>query len=308
MKTLKPLNMCFKTSIVTSMYNKNNEVLKTIDNLFLSSLINNGNKDTEVIIIDDCSPLRTETENVINKHLPLLKDAFGSVLFIRNESNLGFAKSFNRGINIATGENLLITNDDVYFPVGSIQKLVDTLSESDHYALVGPISNNPELWSFQYCMQAPKIKSFSVEEINKLESFSIRLAYLMHDQRKTVDNLCGFCFATDASFLKSIGGFSEKYEHGYFEDTDLIQRINHSYGLKKVAVNMEVFISHGGPKGASQSFKQLPIKMVISLIINSFKYANTWGYGTLLNRYIYGIGSQKGKGTISELLHPNLQF
>ena len=300
--------MCFKTSVITSMYNKNKEVLETIDKLFIPSLINNGDKDTEVIIIDDCSPLKKETENIINKHLPLLKDAFGSVLFIRNESNLGFAKSFNRGINIATGKNLLITNDDVYFPVGSIQKLVSTLSESDHYAMVGPISNNQELWSFQYCKQAPKLKSFSAEETNRLESFSLRLASLMHGQRKIVKNLCGFSFAADAAFLKSLGGFSEKYKHGYFEDTDLVQRINHSYGFKKVVINMEVFISHGGPDGASQSFKQLPIKMITSLIVNSFKYANTWGYETLLERYIYGVGSQSGKGTISELLHENLQF
>ncbi|MCX6754234.1 MAG: glycosyltransferase [Candidatus Nomurabacteria bacterium] len=300
--------MGLKTSIITSMYNKHSEVLKIIDELFIPSLIQNGNKDTEIIIIDDCSLLEAETENLINKHLPSLRNSFASVIFVKNQVNLGFAKSFNRGINMACGENLLITNDDVYFPIGSIKKLVDTLSESENYALVGPVSNNIELWSFQYCKQAPKIASYSDQEIARLELFSTWLAKNMHNQRKTVDNLCGFCFAADASFLKKFGGFSEKYKHGYFEDTDLIKQITKKYGYEKIAVNMEVFINHGGPKGASQTFKQLPVKMFISLIVNSFKYANTWGYSTLLKRIIYGLKSHFGIGTISELIPKKIKF
>lgn len=291
-----------KTTLVTSMYNQNISVLETLDKLFFPSLLKNGNKNIGILILDDCSPLRRETEELVNKYTSKLMRAFAFVKFLRNKTNLGFAGSFNKGIRLTQTKYILIANDDLYFPAGSIKRLISTLNEKESYGLVGPISNNKELWSYQYCRQAPKIKSYKPEEIKKLDLFSSWLQKEMTGQRMVTDNICGFCFAADTAFLKSFNGFTEKYQHGYYEDTDLIQRIIKEHGLGSVAINMEVFIGHGGVNGASQSFKQLPLKMVKSLIVNSFKYAKTWGYLKLLRRFIYGTLSQLGYGTISSLL------
>ena len=296
------------TSIITSLYNSKVETLDVIDKLFFPSLLNNKGADKELIIIDDGSPLKKETTYLVEKYLQDLRRSFVDVKFIRNETNLGFSKSFNKGIFMASGEKLLVTNDDTYFPFCSIEKLVSTLSEKPGYGLVGPITNAQTAWSPQYCKQAPLIKSYSYTELERLELFSKWLAEHMKDRRMITDNLCGFCFAADAYFLKNIGGFNEKYKFGYYEDTDLASRVAREYGKEKLVINMEVFVGHGGIKGTSGSFLQHPVKMIYYLLVNGIKYANDWGYGKLLKRITYGILSQRGKGTISELLPDKIKF
>jgi len=297
-----------KTTLVTSMYNQNISVLETLDKLFFPSLLKNGNKNIGILIIDDCSPLRRETVELVNKYTSKLMRAFAFIKFLRNKTNLGFAASFNKGIRLTQTKYILIANDDLYFPTGSIKGLINTLDGPENYGLVGPISNNKELWSYQYCRQAPKIKSYQPKEIEKLDLFSSWLQKEMAGQRIITDNICGFCFAADTAYLKSFGGFTEKYQHGYYEDTDLIQRIIKEHGKGSVVINMEVFIGHGGVKGASGSFKQLPLKMVKSLMANSAKYAQTWGYMKLLKRFVYGTLSQLGYGTVSQILPKKILY
>ena len=299
-----------KTTIVTSMYNRKPEVLETIDKLFFPSLLHNGNKSIGIIIIDDCSPLREETENLVYRYLPFLKNVFAFATFVRNESNLGFAKSFNRGINMTNTKNIVIANDDLYFPFGSIEKLVNTLSEPANYGLVGPISNSPIMWSFQYAKQAPRIKSYSIKEFDKLEAFSLLLTKKMPSRRTTTDHhLCGFCFAANTAFLKEFDGFDERYEYGTFEDTDLVARILKKYGKAKLGINMEVFIGHGGVGGNSKTLFQQPMKMVYHNLLNSYIFFKRWGFKKYLKILLFGLQSQRnGKGTISELLPGNIKF
>ena len=279
--------MAGKTTIVTSMYNKSTEVLEILDKLFFPSLLLNGSKneigrdsgikDIGIIIIDDCSPLRTETMNLFNKYLYKLLEVFAFVKFVRNEENLGFSKSYNKGIRMVRTKYILVTNDDLYFPPGSIKKLVQTLDETENYGLVGPIANNSTLWSYQYAKQAPKLNSYEPKEINRLKNFSIWLEEKMRGQRKTTDHhLCGFCFAAKTEFIKEFGGFNENYNFGQFEDTDLVRRVVKKYGSKKIAIIMDVFVGHGGVNGNSRSLLQEPQKMIFFAFYNGMKYLRKW--------------------------------
>ena len=115
------------TTIVTSMYNKSSQVIETIDKLFLPSLLNNASSDKELILIDDVSPAKSETLALLDKYLPELKKKFGNVEFVQNEENLGFGPSYNGGIMRANGANIVVVNDDVYFPENSVSKLTSIL-------------------------------------------------------------------------------------------------------------------------------------------------------------------------------------
>lgn len=290
-------------SIVTSMYNRKAEVLDIISHLLLPSLLNNSASDIELIIIDDCSPMKYATETLIEKYLPALKRRFGNVIFVRNESNLGWTGSVNRGIFMAGGVKTIIANNDLYFPLNSIKRLAETLDDPKGYLIAGPITNNQGVWTFQYCRQAPTLKSYASAEIEKLEKFSSWLWAKMEGHCRVVSGLSGFCLTLNSTFLKKIGGFDEKYRVGYLEDADLIQRIVIEYGKKAVAANLGVFICHGGVRGASRTMLQQPFRVAKALIANSLKYANTWGYKKWIRGVIYGFRTQlTGKGTISELL------
>jgi GT2 family glycosyltransferase len=282
------------------MYNRDQSVIDVVDQVFFPSLLQNGSQDTELIIIDDASVLEKETTRVVAKYLPELRARFGHVTMKRNVTNLGFAGSYNTGIKIASGSKLVITNDDVYFPRGSVDALLQTLNEAQ-YLIAGPVTNAKTAWSYQYCKQAPTLRSYSHLELTRLEEFATVLRKRMLNHRMETDNLCGFCFAADAAFLKEMGGFDEHFKYGFFEDTDLIQRTVARHGLDTVVINCEVFVAHGGVKGSSGSMNQQPLKMVKSLMVNQYKYAQRWGWGTLAKRLRYGITSQMtGSGTISD--------
>jgi GT2 family glycosyltransferase len=309
-----------KITIVTSMYNKNAEVLEILDKLFFPSLLfngcrnengkNSGIKDTGLIIIDDCSPLKVETMNLFNKYLYRLLGVFAFVKFVRNKENLGFSKSYNKGINLVKTKYILVTNDDLYFPPGSIKRLFQALDEPANYGLVGPIANNSTLWSYQYAKQAPRLRSYEQKEIDRLKNFSIWLEKNMKGQRITTDHhLCGFCFAAKTEFLKEFNGFDESYSFGQFEDTDLVRRVIKKYGPKKIAIIMDVFVGHGGINGNSRTLLQEPQKMIFYAIFNGIKYLKKWGLKAYLKILLFGIRSQTtGKGTISELLPKEVNF
>ena len=290
-------------SLIVSMYNRSSQIIRIIDSLFFPSLIRNASTDIELVIIDDCSPFQKETQTVVDKYLPVLKSDFGSVVFTRNSCNFGFARSYNIGMRMASGEQLLITNDDVYFPRGSIANLARTLKEPAGYLVAGHIVNASTAWSYQYCKQAPVLKSYASEELAKLEAFALFLERKMAGRRLITDNLYGFCFIADAGLLREMGGFDERYAYGLFEDTDLVQRIVREYSKKVIAINLGVFVGHGGIHGSSRSIFQLPAKLLYYTLVNGCKYANSWGWGTLAMRLRNGLLSQfTGKGTISELL------
>lgn len=292
-----------RVSIIISMYNRKRKTLKVIDQLLFPSLLNNGCKDTELILLDDCSPMEEETELLVGKYLTHLKERFGDVVYSRSSVNLGFAGSYNRGISMARGKQIIIANDDLYFPRGSIGRLVGTLDGPEKFLIAGPITNANTAWSYQYCRQAPHIVEYTRQETERLEAFGQWLHHLMEGQTLKTDNLCGFCFAADAAMLRAVGGFDQRYVYALYEDTDLIQKIVKRYGKEKVVVNQAVFVNHGGIEGASGSILQHPVKMACALVVNGIRYANRWGYWTLCKRIVFGLGSQlTGKGTISETL------
>jgi O-antigen biosynthesis protein len=297
--------MNIKTSIISSMYNRERKVLEVVDELFLPSLLGNCGQDKELIIIDDCSPLEKETEEVVEKHLAYLGHKFGRVVFERNKKNLGYAKAFNKGVSLATGDKVVIVNDDVYFPPTSIDRLVAVLDASPEVKIAGPVTNAPSVWSFQYCRQAPRPTSYAFKEITKLDKFSRFLWRRFGYAMTSVDILCGFCFAVDRNFFINIGGFDEKFFYGQFEDTNLIEGIKKKYSSQSVGVCNGVFVGHGGPRGTSRTMFQQPIKMQAAFWINGFRFAWRWGFRTWWRRIVFGIRTKcNGQGTISVIL-PN---
>ena len=208
---------------------------------------------------------------------------------------------------MARGEKIIVANDDLYFPLNSILGLAKTLDGPEGYLIAGPITNS-NTGTFQYCKQAPVIKSYAPQEIAKLEKFSEWLSVEMAGRKIKADNVCGFCFVVDPVLFNEMGGFDESYWYGFYEDTDLLQRIKQIYGEEKIAVNIEIFVGHGGANGFSRTMLQEPVKWNMALIINGFRYAHRWGYKTWLKRLAYIGQVELGKGTVSELLPKNIDF
>lgn len=263
-------------SIIVSIYNKKQSTLDVIDKLFFPSLINNASTNKELIIIDDCSPLKKETRILIKKYEKRLIKKFGNYKFIENSNNLGFAGSYNKGLKIASGKTVILTNDDVYFPLNSINELNRLLRSNKNFGAVIPVTNSA--YGSHNTLLLNRLKSLSNKEVEKIELFSKWLKKVMKNQyflAKMTDNLTGFCIVADKNFLDKIGYFDTRYKYGMVEDTDLFKRI--LLDKKEIIISLGIFVEHGGIGGGSSSILQHPYKAIKNYISNSIKYIAKWG-------------------------------
>jgi len=114
-------------SIILPTYNREKYIKRAIN-----SALNQTYKNLELIIIDDSS--NNKIANIIFK----IKKADSRVIYIRNESRLGFVKSLNKGIRMAKGKYIArLDSDDFWCDQKKLEKQVNFLENHPDYVLVG---------------------------------------------------------------------------------------------------------------------------------------------------------------------------
>lgn len=248
------MNQKHSVSIVTSMYNATPATLDVIKHLFLPSVLNNVNSDYQLILIDDVSPLRKQTRLVIEQFKEELRSSLGDFQYIESTENVGFSGSYNKGMKLAEGDIILMTNDDVYFPQGSIQRLAEPLKDYSFFGTVAPITDFA--YSYQNTKFFPQIQNYSAEELQRIEEFDATLRAQFSGQTTTVPfyDIIGFCQSFKKSDLEKLDYFDTTYKFGNFEDKDLNKRVEDAGG--EIIILVDTFVKHGGPNGGSVSVKQ----------------------------------------------------
>ena len=126
-----------------------------VPDMFNSILVQTRPPD-EVIFVDDHSPDATlEVLGALIAAHPEL--AGGRVSLLRNDRNMGQAASLNRGISMASGDLIMIVNDDDYLMHDAIESMLGFFGRHRDVALIGAhsiyFSGNEELAA------APKLSS-----------------------------------------------------------------------------------------------------------------------------------------------------
>lgn len=83
----------------------------------------------EVIVVDNCS--REACLPVIGEHFPQVRGLMAP-------TRQGFAKNYNQGLRTASGDYLLVLNNDTLIPAGALDMLLEALRAESSYAMVGP--------------------------------------------------------------------------------------------------------------------------------------------------------------------------
>lgn len=277
-RLLQREKICVKSelSIVFSMYNSKLENLQIIRDFFLPSLLNNLNSKTQLVIIDDGSPLHNETTQLIQGFMSKTKNLAGEVIFKRFGKNHGFAEAYNEGIRISDGKIIMILNDDIYLPKGSIDSMVQVLLSDKQIGAVGPVIDN--CWSSQSIILFNRISDLSLEELNKIENFSIWLRKVMKGEKYEIignrETLVGCCLCFKCEVIDKVGFFDNRFKYGLFEDNDWIKRVKlHGYN---VVLDAATFIEHGGPKGGSYTLRQNHMRHFVSMFVNAIKFGTKW--------------------------------
>lgn len=155
----------------------------------------------EIIIVDDAS-----TDN----SLDLVKDK--NVVVLKNEKNLGFSSTVNKGVGKARGDIIVLLNTDVYPQENFLEPLLKRFEDESVFA-VGCLDKSAE---------GGKI----VERGRGLGEW--KRGFLIH-RRGEVDKtntlwVSGGSGAFRKSIWDKLGGLNELYNPFYWEDIDLSYR------------------------------------------------------------------------------------
>ncbi len=106
-------------SVVMPAYNSAKTILPAIESVFIQDGIK------ELIIIDDCS--NDNTEDIVRAKIA---DSEYSIIYLRNERNMGAAFSRNRGIALANGEYIAFLDADDIWRYNKISKQIELIKKT----------------------------------------------------------------------------------------------------------------------------------------------------------------------------------
>lgn len=166
-----------------------------------------------VIIIDDAS-----TDPAISALLDSYKqDSFFHCY--RNEKNLGFSGTVNKGFDLASDADVILLNSDTKVTRGFAQRLRITAYSHTRVATVTPLSNNAGVFSVPSPGDNPVPAQFG------LYGFALAIAQAAVSPPIAVPTGNGFCMYIRRDALNETGLFdAEAFPRGYGEENDFCRR------------------------------------------------------------------------------------
>lgn len=180
----------------------------------------------EVIVVDNCS-----SDNSIEN----IAHYFPDLIFIRNETNVGFPAANNQAFRIAQGQYFLMLNPDTLIKEETLQQSLAVLRndssigclgvktlKGDDEILFSCARSRPSMWSV-FC------HLFYIDTIFRKWRFhkSIDMPYWDHNNSCDVDLLHGGYMMFPKSIYAKLGGLDEKVLM-FYEDTEYCCRIKNA--------------------------------------------------------------------------------
>ena len=216
--------------------------------------------DWELVVVDNASSDGTPD------HLRAYAAANPRVKLILNDENLGFAAGNNCGLRAATGDYLIVLNNDTYVTRGWMLDLIRHFRRRPDLGLLGPVTNN--------------IGNEAKIEIDYADMAEMASAAYAYTSARPGDELAVaavafFCVAMPRAVYEQVGDLDERFGLGFFEDDDYCQRVVQA-GYR-IAVAEDVFVHHH----LSASFDQLePARRQALFEANKALYEEKWGAWT----------------------------
>jgi len=195
--------------------------------------------DLEVVVVDNNSSDGTPG------YLQGLAARDSRIRCVLNGENRGFAGGNNDGVRVATGDSIVLLNNDTIVTEGWLERLLAPLEGDPSVGLAGPVSNAVGNEQKIHCA------GLSPGEIMK----EGRLWTAMSGgDRFETDRLGFFCVATRRDVWERVGPLDEGFGLGFYEDDDYCLRVRRA-GYRLLCVE-DVFVYHKG----SGTFDKSPEK------------------------------------------------
>ncbi|WP_246317038.1 glycosyltransferase [Paenibacillus agri] len=238
-----------KTSIVILTYNKLEFTIDCIESI--REYTTQGTY--EIIVVDNAST--DGSREWLSEQM--------DIITIFNDENYGFPKGCNQGIEVATGENILLLNNDVIVTTNWLDNLLLALNSSAEVGAVGAISNE--------CTYYQNI-SVNYTNIEEMQEFAKKINIHNPSEWEQRIKLVGFCMLIKRGVINEIGILDEIFSPGNFEDDDYSFRIMQA-GYRLLLCK-DTFVHHHGHATFSvdsRSFYNI-------LEQNALKFKEKWNF------------------------------
>lgn len=214
----------------------------------------------EVIVVDNAS-----TDGTRN-YLRFLITQSDAVHVILNDANLGFAAANNQGIKAASGDRVVLLNNDTIVPRGWLWNLNRYLDQPE-IGLVGPVSN--------FVGNEAKIE-VDYSNVKDMEKFAARHMRDHKGRSFDIGVLAMYCVGIRRDVIEEVGLLDEGFGIGMFEDDDYSLRVKQA-GYRVVCAE-DVFVHHFGQAAFRELMKTGEYKRIWEHNQSYFekKWAQKW--------------------------------
>lgn len=220
----------------------------------------------EVIVIDNNSTDGTPD------YLKQAESSFPNLRVILNEKNLGFAAANNIGLHHATGDYLVLLNNDTVVTRGWISTLIRHLHRDPTIGLIGPVTNSTG--------NEAKV-DVDYTQLEDMPAWAARFVRDHDDQVFSIPMLAMFCVGMRREVFERVGLLDEQFGIGMFEDDDYAHRIKIS-GFRLVCA-ADSFVHHFG----EAAFKKLKANGKYDALFaeNRRRYEQKWNMEWVPHKY-----------------------
>jgi len=200
-------------SIIIPFYNRCEMTYRCIQSIADCTGEYKKNQDNdfafEVILVDDAS----QESSVIFE-----RKGYSWLRLLRNDKNLGFARSCNRGAATAKGEYLVFLNNDTIAINGWLAELVRAMETNPLVGIVG----SKLLYTDETIQHAGVVFDEEGMPFHIYRYFPSNFSGV--NKAREFQAVTGACFIIKADLFHALGGFDERYLNG-LEDIDLCLRV-----------------------------------------------------------------------------------
>jgi GT2 family glycosyltransferase len=188
----------------------------------------------EVVVIDDASP-----DPAITAYLDELAGQ-GRISLHRNDSNLGFVRSVNRGMALHGDRDVVLLNSDTEVANDWLDRLRAAACSAPHVATATPFSNNATICSYPFEGWGRGVPgTLGLARLDRL------FATANAGRTLELPTAIGFCMYIRRECLDQLGLFdAERFGRGYGEENDFCMRALKA-GWRHVLA-ADVFLYHEG--------------------------------------------------------------
>ena len=190
-------------SIIIPVYNQWHFTRDCLHSLLM--FCNGSRISYEILLADDNS---TDESTTAAAQYP-------GVRVIRTEKNCGFLRNCNNAAQHAKGKYILLLNNDTIVLPGWLDALYSTMEQDENIAICGSKMLYPD----------GTIQEAGAVIFTDASGWNIGRGHQQYEKPfqvvRRVDYVSGCSMLIKLSIWQEIGGFDDRYENAYYEDTDL---------------------------------------------------------------------------------------